>query len=66
MRTPEPRQFLFVALALGTALVAGCGGGGSDGSQKTTTGSMKLSVTDAPVDSAQEVWVQFRAVEFKP
>lgn len=27
---------------------------------------MKLSVTDAPVDSAQEVWVQFRAVEFKP
>jgi hypothetical protein len=27
---------------------------------------MKLSVTDAPVDSAEAVWVQFRAVEFKP
>lgn len=66
MRTLDPRQFLLVVTALGTALAAGCGGGGGDGSQKTTTGSMKLSVTDAPVDSAQEVWVQFRAVEFKP
>ena len=54
-----------VPVALATALVVACGGGSSsDG--KATTGSMKLSVTDAPVDSAQEVWVQFRAVEFKP
>jgi Domain of unknown function (DUF4382) len=55
----------YVPVALATALVVACGGGSSsDG--KAPTGSMKLSVTDAPVDSAQEVWVQFRAVEFKP
>jgi hypothetical protein len=48
------------------ALVAACGGGGGDGSSKPKTASLKLSVTDAPVDTAQEVWVQFRAVEFKP
>jgi hypothetical protein len=54
-----------VPVALAMALVAACGGGSSSDS-KATTGSMKLSVTDAPVDSAQEVWVQFRAVEFKP
>jgi len=62
----SPSRILSVAFA--AALVAACGGGGGsgDGTNKTATGAMKLSVTDAPVDSAQEVWVQFRAVEFKP
>ncbi|MCK7492516.1 MAG: DUF4382 domain-containing protein [Comamonadaceae bacterium] len=49
------------------ALLAACGGGGGDGSSASNpTGRLKLSVTDAPVDDAQAVWVQFRAVEFKP
>jgi hypothetical protein len=52
---------LFVAAAL-----AACGGGGGSGTTKQQTGTLKLSLTDAPVDSAQEVWIQFRAVEFKP
>jgi hypothetical protein len=56
----------YLSAALATALIAACGGGGSSSSAKPTTGAFKLSVTDAPVDSAQEVWVQFRAVEFKP
>jgi len=57
----------YLPVALATVLVAACGGGGSSSNDgKPTTGSMKLSLTDAPVDSAQEVWVQFRAVEFKP
>jgi len=55
----------YLPVACAAALIAACGGG-SSGDGKATTGSMKLSVTDAPVDSAQEVWVQFRAVEFKP
>jgi hypothetical protein len=57
-----------LSVVLASALVAACGGGGGgDGTSKpAATGAMKLSVTDAPVDSAQEVWVQFRAVEFKP
>lgn len=47
------------------ALLAACGGGSDDG-DKAMTGTLKLSVTDSPVDDAREVWVQFRAVEFKP
>ncbi len=64
MRIPT-RSFTAVLVA---ALAASCGGGGGspDSSAHPATGSMKLSVTDAPVDAAQEIWVQFRAVEFKP
>lgn len=48
------------ALALlGTLLLAACSGGGSNAS----TGQMKLSVADAPVDGAQSVVVQFTGVE---
>jgi hypothetical protein len=57
------------SLVLGAAvsLLAACGGGGGDsGSTSKPTSRLKLSVTDAPVDDAQAVWVQFRAVEFKP
>ena len=68
MRSSSSRfpQFLFVILS-GAALAA-CGGGGSDsdGSKSSATGRVKLSLTDAPVDQADEIWVQFRAVEFKP
>jgi hypothetical protein len=56
-----------LALGAAVALLAACGGGGGDnGSTANPTGRLKLSVTDAPVDDAQAVWVQFRAVEFKP
>jgi hypothetical protein len=47
------------------ALLAACGGGGDDG-DKAKTGTLKLSITDAPVDDVDEVWVKFSAVEFKP
>src|SRR5512137_904600 len=56
-----------LALGVAVALLAACGGGGNNGSSPgNPTGRLKLSVTDAPVDDAQAVWVQFRAVEFKP
>ena len=67
MHAPNDVVPRFLLVAFAAALVAACGGGG--GSSDTTrqkTGALKLSMTDAPVDSAQEVWVQFRAVEFKP
>jgi len=53
-----------LAVTVATALLAACGGGGDGGPDPT--GRLKLSVTDAPVDDATAVWVQFSAVEFKP
>lgn len=57
----------FLAVTAAAAMLAACGGGGSGGhGNGTPTGRLKLSVTDAPVDHAEAVVVQFRAVEFKP
>jgi len=53
-----------LVVASAAALLAACGGGG-DG-DKAKTGTLKLSITDSPVDDVQEVWVKFSAVEFKP
>ena len=47
------------------AALAGCGGGGSDGMQ-SKTGTLRLGITDAPVDQADAVVVQFTGVELKP
>ena len=46
------------------ALLAACGGG-SDG-DKAKTGTLKLGITDAPVDYAENVFIQFSGVELKP
>lgn len=48
-------------LALVGALSA-CGGGGSSNG----AGSLSVSVTDAPVDGASNVFVEFTGVELKP
>lgn len=48
-----------MSLALG---LGACGGGGGDGGD---TGQLSLAVTDAPVDDASSVVVQFRGVAFK-
>lgn len=45
-----------------TAAVAACGGGDSG----TSTGSLSLGITDAPVDSLQEVNITFTGVAIKP
>jgi hypothetical protein len=46
-----------------TALLAACGGSDDD---TGATGTLKLGVTDAPVDVADAVVVQFSGVELKP
>lgn len=51
------------ACVLLSALLAACGGGGDGGGEDT--GIVRLSVTDAPVEDATSVVVQFRAVAFK-
>ena len=44
--------------------LAACGGG--DGGSGERTGTLKLGITDAPVDVADAVVVQFSGVELKP
>jgi hypothetical protein len=45
------------------ALLAACGGGGSDGD---ATGALNLKITDSPVDEAEKVVVVFTGIELKP
>ena len=62
MTTPiSTTKSLVVAAA--AALLAACGGSGGD---TAGTGTLKLGITDAPVDHALEVNVQFTGVELKP
>lgn len=61
---PHPvtiRSSLAVAATAACLAVAGCGGEGEGG-----TSTLSLSLTDAPVDEASSVWVQFTGVELKP
>jgi hypothetical protein len=48
-----------ISMVLGLSACGGSGGGGSD------TGQLSLGVTDAPVDEASSVVVQFSGVAFK-
>lgn len=50
-------------ICLAPILLTACGGGGGSDDQ---TGTLNVSVTDAPVDGVAQVWVQFTAVELKP
>jgi hypothetical protein len=52
-------------LVAAVGALAGCGGGSGDGVQ-SKTGTLRLGITDAPVDQADAVVVQFTGVELKP
>ena len=56
----------FIALTAAMLTVAGCSGGGSDEGGKPQTGMLKIGLSDAPVDAADAVVVQFTGVELKP
>lgn len=45
--------------------LTGCGDGTATG-DSSSTGTLNVSVTDAPVDTAENVFVEFRGVEIKP
>lgn len=54
---------------LSSLVIAGCGGPASEdasGRSGVPNGALTLSITDAAVDNAAEVWVQFSAIELKP
>ncbi len=52
-----------VGLGVATMGLVACGGGGSSSGG---TGLMSLAVTDAPIDDAKHVWVEFTHVELQP
>lgn len=54
---------------LSSLAMVGCGGPASEdasGRGGVPNGTLTLSITDAAVDNAAEVWVQFSAIELKP
>jgi hypothetical protein len=58
------RMAKWLALVVASsAVMAGCGdgNGGSDGS----TGTLRLALTDGPIDGADHVWIQFEGLELK-
>jgi hypothetical protein len=56
------RSAAVIALLLST--LAACGGGSNASSGSMST--LNLGLTDAPLDSATKVWIQFTGVEVKP
>lgn len=57
------QSHLPICLLLSGLLLTGCGGESDLG---INTGVITLSVTDAPIDQATAVWVEFSGVELKP
>lgn len=55
------RAGILAAFGVGAVTLTGCGGGGSD----PGTGSLTLSLTDAPVDGAASVVVVFTGIELQ-
>ncbi len=53
---------------MGTLAACGGGGGGGSGgvSSGEPTGTLTISLTDAPVDDVTEVWVEFSGVTLQP
>jgi hypothetical protein len=45
-------------------LLAGCGGGGGTSSTSVPTGTMKVSLTDAPTTELDRVWVTVKEIRF--
>ena len=61
MRLSKIILFNIIAAAGLTLILASC-----DSSNPSSTGSLSVSVTDAPVDTADNVFVEFNGVEIKP
>jgi hypothetical protein len=59
------RPHTVLALVVASFALAACGGGG-DGGSSDKTGTLRVGITDAPVDEAAHVVVEFAGVELKP
>lgn len=61
---PIQKSSKFLAVAIGATLLAACGSGGGGGGDRT--GTLTVGITDAAVEYADAVVVQFTGVELKP
>ena len=66
MKTTRSALINCIAATFAALMLTACGGDGGGGSNGISTGSLSLSLTDAPVDSADEVVVEFYGVELQP
>ncbi len=70
MQSGKSKAVLAMLVGLGSAaILAACGGGGDSSAssgQTGTNGSFSLAITDAPVDDAASVVVEFSGVSIKP
>ena len=57
---------LFLLSSLSLLGCSGSGDGSNNGRGDAPDGQLTLSITDAAVDGATEVWIQFSAIEIKP
>ena len=55
-----------LAATAASTLLAACGGEDDGGGASKNTGTLNVGITDAPVDFADQVVVQFSGVELKP
>lgn len=62
MKFPKTTPYTIIAAASMTLMLSAC----SSSDSPSSTGSLNLNITDAPVDMAENVVVEFRGVEIKP
>lgn len=58
--------FRLLTLAVAGMALAGCGGSGGGGSGSGSTGTASFSVTDAPADDVDNVFVTFDRIDIQP
>lgn len=59
------KQFAIILTFSALLAITSCGGGGGGGGGGSSTGTLSLQVTDAAVDSAEHVYVQFSGLELQ-
>lgn len=65
MRAKTSFKKFSMVFTLGAILTVGACGGGSGGDGGASTGTLSVRITDAPVDGAEHVYVQFSGLELQ-
>jgi hypothetical protein len=66
MNSLFPKIFMMTFLGGIIAIASSCGGGDDDDDDDSSASTLTLSVSDAPIDDATSVVVEFTGIELKP